>query len=266
MDSVSADHQQPQIKSNMKILSLCVAIGLSLSAFSQAKEGVITYEQVIKIDTERFPPEMRSMIPPERKSTMQLLFTEKESIYKAVKNEEDINQELTAGEGTQMRIRMKGASDDEMYSNLETGESTQKTEFFGRIFLVQADGNDIEWKMTSDMKMVGKYQCMKATYMRDTIPVAVWFTPQIPVSLGPGEYKGLPGMILYVDVNDGRQTITATNLDLRPLTEEEVIETPTKGKKISREDFKKVQEEKMKEMQEMHGGRAGSGGTFIIRN
>lgn len=250
----------------MKLLSFLLSITISSACFSQAKEGVITYEQVIKIDTDRFPPEMRGMIPSERKSTNQLFFNEEASIYKGVKNEEDINKELSSSNGDQIRFRMRGSNDNETYSNLESGETIEKTEFFGRIFLVEAEDSDIEWKITTEMKMVGKYQCMKATYMRDTIPVAVWFTPQIPVSLGPGEYKGLPGMILHVDINDGKSTITATNLDLRELTEEEVIEAPTKGKRISREDFRKIQKEKMDEMREQNGGRGGRGGTFIIRN
>lgn len=247
----------------MKFLNFLIVFGLAFSAFSQEKEGVITYQQIIKIDTDRFPEEMRSMIPSERKSTNQLIFNEKESIYKALKNEEDINKELSSDNGAQVRFSMRGASENESYSNLETGESIEKTEFFGRVFLVEDDKSEIEWKITNEMKMVGKYQCMKATYMRDTIPVVAWFTPQIPVSLGPEFYKGLPGMILHVDVNGGSRTITATNLDLRGLMDDEVIEAPTKGKKISSEEFKKVQKEKIKEMQELQGG---SGSTFIIRN
>lgn len=250
----------------MKTLVSLLLVMVSLSVFCQAKNGVITYEQVIKIDTDRFPPEMRSMIPSERKSSNQLFFNEKESIYKGVKNEEDINKELSAGNGNQIRFRMRGSNNNETYSNLESGETTEMTEFFGRTFLVEAEDNDIEWKMTSEMKMVGKYQCIKATYMRDTIPIVAWFTPQIPVSLGPAEYKGLPGLILHVDVNDGQSTITATNLDLRELTSEEVIEAPTKGKRISKEEFRALQKEKMEEMREQNGGRGGRGGTFIIRN
>ncbi len=235
---------------------------ISIVGLAQETEGVITYEQVITIDTDRFPPEMRSMIPAERKSMNQLVFNDKESIYKVVKEEEDINEEVSAG-NNRVRFRMRGADGSEFYTNLEDGKAVDKTDFFGRTFLIEDESNSIEWKVTSEMKMVGKYQCIKATYMRDTIPVTAWFTPQIPVSLGPGQYRGLPGLILRVDVNDGRNTITATSLDLRPLKEEETIVAPSKGKKVNREEFRKIREEKMAEMQEMNGGR---GGTFIIRN
>ena len=53
--------------------------------YAQKIEGIITYEQVITIKTDRLPPQVRDIIPPERKSTMQLLFNKEEALYKRVK-------------------------------------------------------------------------------------------------------------------------------------------------------------------------------------
>ncbi|MEP1033889.1 GLPGLI family protein [Ekhidna sp.] len=245
-----------------KIICLSLVL-LGSVALAQSTEGVITYERVIKIDTDRFPEEMRSMIPAERKSNLQLIFNSEEAIYKTVKQQEDINQEVTAG-NDRMRFRMR-TDESEFYTNLKKKTSLNKQDFFGRVFLIEGEDSTLEWKVTSEMKTVGKYQAIKATAMRDTIPVEAWFTPQIPVALGPGNYKGLPGMILHVSVNEGQQTITATNIDIRALTEAEAIVAPNKGKKVSREEFDKIREEKMAEMREMNGG-TGRGGTVIIRN
>ncbi len=239
---------------------------LSITAtfcFSQNKEGVITYESTMRIDVSRFPPEMRGAIPPERKSKNQLTFNEKESIYKALPTDEDTNREVTAsGGGMRIQLRTPGGGDNEFYTNLEEGTSIDKTDFMGRVFLIEGD-EEIDWKITGESKMIAGYQCMKATYMRDTIPIAAWFTPQIPLSLGPATFKGLPGVVLAVDSNNGRRTIEALEVDLRNLTDDEVIEVPKKGKKVTREEFEKIRDEKIQEMQEMNGGR---GGRFIIRN
>ena len=245
----------------MKSLFTILLIVISILSFAQDQEGVITYESIIKIDVSRFPPEMKGMIPPERKSKNQLIFNEKEAIYKVVNEDEDINQEVTAGDGNRIRFRMRGAPDNEFYTNREEGSSVDKTEFFGRTFLIEG-GEDIEWKVTSEMKEIAGYQCMKATYMRDTIPVAAWFAPQIPISLGPSEYAGLPGMVLAVDINDGQRTIKVTDVALRSLQDGEAIVAPTKGKKVTREQFRKIRDEKMAEMQEMNGGQSG---TVIMR-
>jgi len=246
----------------MKKLIYALAICSFMFVKAQIKEGVITYEQVINLDVNRFPPEIRKMISPERRSTQLLTFNEKESIYRSIKNQEDINQEVTAGD-TRMHFKMKSGDENEYYNDMTNGESLEKREFFGRIFLIERDAREAEWKVTSETKMVGKYQCMQATYMRDTVLISAWFTPQIPVSIGPGEYGGLPGLILHVDVDNGRQTFTATDLDLRALSEEEKIVSPDKGKRVTKEEFEQIVSEKMEEMKEMNGGRSG---FMIIRN
>ena len=49
---------------------------------------------------------------------------------------------------------------------------------------------------------------MKAEYIPDegdSIKVDVWFTPEVPVSSGPAGYGGLPGLIVFVDVNEGKK-------------------------------------------------------------
>lgn len=234
---------------------------MTTSLFSQNTEGIITYEQVIQIDTDRFPAEMREMVPPERKSTKQLFFTNEEGIYKSVKNQEDTNREVAEG-NNRMRFRMRMMDENIHYTCLADQSTLNKLDIFGRVFLVEGDDEPMEWKITNDMKTVGSFQAFKATSMRDTIPVEAWFTPQIPVSLGPGSYRGLPGMILYVNVNNGKQTITATNLEIRSLTEDEKISPPDKGKRLTKEEFEQLRKEKMEEMREMGAGR----GRMMRRN
>ena len=84
------------------------------------------------------------------------------------------------------------------------------------------------------------------------IEVTAWYTPQIPVNQGPGEYWGLPGLIL--EVNADRTTILCSKIILNPLEKEE-IKIPSKGKEISREEYNKTIKDKMQEMREMYGGR-----------
>lgn len=86
----------------------------------------------------------------------------------------------------------------------------------------------------------------------EDIIVTAWYTPQIPVNNGPGEYCGLPGLIL--EVSAGRTTMLCTKIVLNP-DEKEEIKTPTKGKEVSRQEYNKIVKEKMEEMREMYGGR-----------
>ena len=51
----------------------------------------------------------------------------------------------------------------------------------------------------------------------ETITITVWYTPQIPVNTGPGNYQGLPGLIL--EVNDGTETVICSKIVLNPKDE-----------------------------------------------
>ena len=92
------------------------------------------------------------------------------------------------------------------------------------------------------------------------IIVTAWFTPQIPVKNGPGEYAGLPGLILELNVD--RTTILCSKIVINP-KETEAIQQPTKGKEVSREEYNKIVKEKTDEMRENFrnsGGRRDGGG------
>jgi len=88
------------------------------------------------------------------------------------------------------------------------------------------------------------------------VEIVAWYTPQIPVNQGPGEYWGLPGLIL--EVNADRTTILCSKITLNP-TEKELISKPTKGKEVTRKEYNDTVKQKMQEMREMYGGRRGGG-------
>lgn len=93
--------------------------------------------------------------------------------------------------------------------------------------------------------------------------ITAWFTPDIPVSQGPGPYWGLPGLIL--EVNDGRTVILCTQILLNP-EQKKAIEAPGKGKEVTQEEYDRIRAEKMEEMSERwrSGNRRGQGGGFRI--
>ena len=94
------------------------------------------------------------------------------------------------------------------------------------------------------------------------VTVTVWYTPQIPVSQGPGEYHGLPGLIL--EVNSDRTTILCSKIVLNP-DEKEEIKKPSKGKEVTQEKYNDIMKKKMEEMREMYGGRGREGGGRHMR-
>ncbi|WP_223034799.1 GLPGLI family protein [Hanstruepera marina] len=84
--------------------------------------------------------------------------------------------------------------------------------------------------------------------------IVAWYTPQIPVSHGPLEYWGLPGLIL--EVNAGNTTMLCSKIVMNP-TEKNKIEAPDKGKEVTKMEYQEIITTKMAEMRDMYSGRRG---------
>ncbi|MBT8255053.1 MAG: GLPGLI family protein, partial [Bacteroidia bacterium] len=100
---------------------------------------------------------------------------------------------------------------------------------------------------------------------KETIEVVAWYTPQIPVKNGPGAYGGLPGLIL--EVNDGELTVLCNKVVLNPKNGLDIKE-PKGGKVVSQEEYDKIMDKKMEEMEERFqsdGRRKGNGSEIEIR-
>ncbi|MAW94448.1 MULTISPECIES: GLPGLI family protein [unclassified Leeuwenhoekiella] len=136
-----------------------------------------------------------------------------------------------------------GGGKGKYYTPLDQNYSLHQVDYIGELFLVKRNHPDFE--ITNETKMIGDYQCRKAFYTtlrkapnKDTEDVqftaVVWFTPAIPVSLGPLNFSGLPGMVLQVEL--GRVSYTATELNLSTEINLE-IEKPEKGIAIEEKDL-----------------------------
>lgn len=84
------------------------------------------------------------------------------------------------------------------------------------------------------------------------VVVTAWYTPQIPVSTGPGEYHGLPGLILEVTAG---QTVMLCNKIIMNPQEKPEIDRPDKGEIVTRDEYNQIMKDKIEEMRDMYGGR-----------
>jgi len=238
-------------------------------------------------------PERKKMIAERMKSmfekTYELTFNKTESIYK----EEEKLSTPGQGQGGRWRGVMSSFTPGKQYKNIKDQLILQDQEFFGKQFLIKDSLPKLTWKMESETKQIGKYLCFKATTIKKVdemdwrsmrrrrnnqeekakdstanndpmkeieIPketlVTAWYTMQIPVSQGPGEYTGLPGLIL--EVNTDKTTILCSKIILNP-NEKKEIKAPSKGKIVSRKKYNDIVKKKMEEMREMYSGRGGRG-------
>jgi len=90
----------------------------------------------------------------------------------------------------------------------------------------------------------------------EMVEIVAWYTPQIPVSQGPSEYWGLPGLIL--EVSAGNVTMLCSKIIINP-KEKTDIEAPEKGKVVTKKEYKDIITQKMEEFRNNRGRNSGRG-------
>ncbi|WP_299547073.1 GLPGLI family protein [Seonamhaeicola sp.] len=86
----------------------------------------------------------------------------------------------------------------------------------------------------------------------DMTQIVAWYTPQIPVSHGPLEFSGLPGLILEVSYNG--TTVLCSKVVINPKEKIE-IKAPDKGKLVSKQEYSQIIFGKMREFRANRLGR-----------
>ncbi|APG66494.1 hypothetical protein LPB136_12120 [Tenacibaculum todarodis] len=161
-----------------------------------------------------------------------LSFTNNEALYM-------LEEKMQLDEKKVNLSRIIAGGKNKFYTNTTTKEYFKQVEI-GELLRVEM--KPFDWKITQETKTIGKYICYKATATKETEnsrglhkkTTTAWFTPTIPVNFGPKEYFGLPGLIL--EIIEDKKSIKATKITLNT-TEKITIKRPTKGKKMTQEEY-----------------------------
>jgi len=273
-----------------KTITLLTAILFSCTLFAQNFQGKATYKSKRKIDVKldstqanaEIQSKMIEVLKKQFEKTYTLAFNQKESIYK-----EDVKLGAPQNSGMEIVMVNSGGSDI-LYKNTKENRFTNQNDVFGKIFLIKDSLEKLDWKLENETRNIGEYTCYKATLKREVedvkasvsfngdndsnkdktsikmkeITITAWYTLAIPVSNGPGNFHGLPGLILAV--NDGTETVVCSKIVLNPKNKVDFSE-PTKGKVVTQEKFESILEKKLKEMEERYSPSSRDGETIEIR-
>lgn len=248
----------------MKKLFLLACLATGLGASAQMKEGKVIYERTMQMRVRVSNPELAERIPQSRTDQFELLFANNQTLWQFLPQTEE-NDGTVSGGG--MVFRMVG-NNDVVYTNLADRKRVEQRELFDRQYLVEDSLRSLSWKLSDETKTLLGYTARKATAERistrsqmtmengqmkrqelpDTSQIVAWFTTDIPVAAGPGEYQGqLPGLILELDMNRGRVVFRA--VEVSPKVKVADIKEPRKGKRMSQEAYAKERDQLMQEMQ-----------------
>jgi GLPGLI family protein len=241
-------------------MTLAAGIFLQHHLWAQ-QQGTITYLETAKMKVELDSATLAMVgnsFPSENRQKKLLLFNENESLYLNAPEEEK-KQEMEEMDGKRIEIRMN-TPEEKIYSDLKNHHRTEQRDFMEKLFLIDTAMAKTNWKLTGRQKTILNYPCQQAVKIDQQDTVTAWFTSALPVSTGPMGLNGLPGMILETENHHGDLHVVAQVVDLQqPNTA--LLVKPKEGKKITPHAFRKIVEERTKEMQEEYGGK----GNVIIK-
>ncbi|WP_420551579.1 GLPGLI family protein [Tenacibaculum aiptasiae] len=263
---------------------------ISVSVLGQNFQGKATYKTFRKVDIKigethggdsKLQKQLQEQLKKQFQKTYTLNFNKSESVYK--QNKELSTPQAIGGNSISVISIGGGGGSDILYKNIADKRYVNKTEISGKRFLIKDKLEDYGWEMTSETKNIGNYTCYKAVRKREetrtsftmtdgkreekkdkvTVTTVAWYTPQIPLSNGPEQFWGLPGLIL--EIQDGKLTIVCTEIVMNSSDKIDIKE-PTKGKKVTQEKFDKIMDEHSKDMIERFKNKRKSkdGSSFSI--
>lgn len=139
------------------------------------------------------------------------------------------------------------------YTDLESGNYVELRSLLGRTFRITETRPAFAWKLTGEAASFLGYPVYQAIAKQDSTTIEAWFTPDIPVSAGPAQYGGLPGLILTLAVDSNRVVYTATAVDTTAAVGK--VTAPSDGSKVTRAEYDKIVAEKQAEMAKSRRGR-----------
>ncbi|MGG5210879.1 GLPGLI family protein [Chryseobacterium sp. MIQD13] len=159
---------------------------LGISTFCFSQKFTFIYEAKFRLNSEK-PDDVNS-------DNMILDLKNNTSIFRDSQDKKSDSVKLNNGNG-----RYKMGVENQFYikKNL-TQKKIEKVITYLRTDYLLPIEEILNWKITSEQKMIGKYKSQKAETNYGGRNWIAWFTTELPFSDGPYVFNGLPGLIVSV--------------------------------------------------------------------
>lgn len=167
----------------IKTLSLLLIAFISFYTSAQTKKGIIYYGEIQSLG-------MGS--PVGKDYSAMLVFDSERSLYIT---RQDSLENLSHVSGKQKFTFTVSTNKEgfQYYNDLK--ENTFYSRDLGFSY-VKEDLPKISWNISEETKIIGDFECQKATATFRGRDYTAWFTTSIPLPYGPWKLQGLPGLIL----------------------------------------------------------------------
>jgi GLPGLI family protein len=212
-----------------------------INAYSQ-KSGYVIYRKILfekpeknepKSDAQKF---VNKIFQTETTFDYKLIFSGNHSIFSIVKiplDKKDINNENN--------LILYGVMKTNTICYLSLDEQkAYNQDIDDKNFYTYIDYTKVNWEITNESKLIDGKLCFKATLSREEANplrsyksfLAAWFCPEIPVSFGPSNFGGLPGLIILIEFSNSAYLAKEIIFD-----ENIKVEKPKMTKVISEDEY-----------------------------
>ncbi len=177
----------------------------------------------------------------------ELEYNDNTAIYHKI---ETLNNAQGMNNGMNMSIHI-GGQFARLKNNLTDKNFLQEVNLDKENYLVKNDYTNYDWKITDEETEILGYKVIKA--ISESEKTVAWFAPELKVNVGPEKINGLPGTILKTEKQETNKLLTLVTFEA-----EKVVINPKKlqkekefkGKEISSEEFKVLQDESKAKLKE----------------
>lgn len=244
------------------------AVSVSKESEKEAAEDAIA-----GIDKEAFEEAMKKAF----QKNYLLTFNKTEALFEEVVA---LEKPKPGQGGVSFSVSVSMSGDGDKYMNTKDKISYTEEDIFGDEFVIKDSLPKIAWQITNETKIIGDYNCVKATYiepvskndleaynrqqekikngkttlfeMKKPEPktITAWYTSEIPVSFGPNGVWGLPGLILQLENENYIYFCTKVSIKNNETVK---IKIPNSGKVISKKEYEKYEKKMQKQMEDNDG-------------
>ena len=212
---------------------LAFNIGFSQSYIVEYEESANVENQLKNITDESVRSRVKAHLS--KLNYYKLYFSNNESLY--VKKDEADSKDDSS------KLVEIGKKNGGTHKNHKTNQYRKEAEILGELYLIEDKLSKINWIFTDEEKIIGQFKCKKAYAEINTEKIEAWYSLEYKISDGPSDYFGLPGLI--VELITFKKTYKA--LSVQQLNSTLNISVPFMGKRISKQEFERILNEKLKD-------------------
>lgn len=135
---------------------------------------------------------------------------------------------------------------DRLKNQIITQEIYLKNWSFNPCVVIESTGS-IRWEITGEEKKIGSFNAFEAITSFRGRNYSAWFTTDIPLSIGPWKFHGLPGLILEIKDEELGVQFLFESIEI-PYNTYGLISPPDEGVQMSLEEFAEYKENRVDEI------------------